>query len=202
MRGKIAPPSQHKPMKLARLFWVPVLALALAGPAPAQLIDVRQFSVEPAEEGYVVNANFEFILTPRLEEALNNGVVLSFVIEFELIRPRWYWFDEKTAGERLEVRLSFNTLLRQYRVSTGPVHRNFSSLADALNMVSRLRSWPVFERERVRPDVPYIAGLRMRLDPGQLPKPFQLSAITDRELTLASEWRRVPFTPAAARSVQ
>lgn len=189
-------------MMLARLLWVPVLALALAGPAPAQLIDVRQFSLEPAEESYVVNANFEFLLTPRLEEALNNGVVLPFVIEFELIRPRWYWFDEKTAGERLEVKLGFNTLLRQYRVSTGPVHRSFSSLADALNVVSRLRYWPVFERDLVRPDVSYIAALRMRLDSGQLPKPFQLSAITDRELTLASEWKRIPFTPAPTRSVQ
>jgi hypothetical protein len=99
------------------------------------------------------------------------------------------------------VKLGFNPLLRQYRVSTGPLHRNFSSLADALNVVSRLRSWPVVERDRVRPDTSYVASLRMRLDTGQLPKPFQLSAITDRELSLASEWTRLPFT-AAERAVQ
>ena len=189
-------------MMLARLVSVPLLALALAGPVLAQMIEVRQFTVEPAEESYVVNANFEFILTPRLEEALNNGVVLSFMIEFELMRPRWYWFDEKAAAERLEVKLAFNPLLGQYRVSTGPLHRNFSSLADALNVVSRLRSWQVFERDRVRADTSYVAALRMRLDTAQLPKPFQLSAITDRELTLASEWRRMPFTTVPERSAQ
>jgi hypothetical protein len=143
-----------------------------------------------------VNAAFEFLLTPRLEEALNNGVTLPFVVDFELIRPRWYWLDEKVASERLAIRLGFNPLLRQYRVSTGNLQIHFSSLADALNTVARLRSWPVFERDRVRSDTSYVAALRMRLDATQLPKAFQLSAITDRDLGLASDWRRISFTPA------
>jgi hypothetical protein len=182
-------------LTFARLLAVPILALLLALPARAQGIEVRQFVLEPAEEGYVVNATFEFLLTPRLEEALKNGISLTFVIDFELIRARWYWFDERVAAERLTVRLGFNPLLRQYRVSTGNLQLNFSSLADALNIVSRLRAWPVFERDRVRSDTGYIAALRMRLDTAQLPKPFQVSAITDRDLTLASDWRRISFTP-------
>lgn len=182
-------------MKLARLLSVPLLALALAGAVGAQGIEVRQFVLEPAQESYVVNATFEFLLTPRLEEALNNGVTLAFVIEFELIRPRWYWLDDRVASERLAVRLGFNPLLRQYRVSSGNLQLNFSSLADALNIIARLRNWPVFERDRVRSDTAYVAGLRMRLDSAQLPKPFQLSAITDRELALASDWKRIVLAP-------
>jgi hypothetical protein len=183
-------------MSLARLLAIPMLALVLAGGAGAQGIDVRQFTLEPAEESYVVNASFEFLLTPRLEEALNNGVSLPFLVDFELIRPRWYWFDEKVASERLAIRLGFNPLLRQYRVSAGNLQIHFSSLADALNTVTRLRGWPVFERDRVRSDISYVASLRMRLDTAQLPKPFQLSALTDRDLALASDWRRIGFTPA------
>lgn len=185
-------------MSLARLLAVPILALtlALAGAARAQGIDVRQFTLEPAEESYVVNASFEFLLTPRLEEALNNGVSLAFLVDFELIRPRWYWLDEKVAAERLAVRITFNPLLRQYRVSTGNLQIHFSSLADALNTVTRLRAWPVFERDRVRSDTAYVASLRMRLDTTQLPKAFQLSALTDRDLALSSDWKRINFTPA------
>jgi hypothetical protein len=33
----------------------------------------------------------------------------------------------------------------------------------------------------------------MRLDANLLPKPFQLSAITSRELTLESPWKRFTF---------
>jgi hypothetical protein len=35
----------------------------------------------------------------------------------------------------------------------------------------------------------------MRLDVTLLPKPFQLSALTSRELTLESPWRRFSFRP-------
>lgn len=185
-------------MMLARPLSAVVLIMALVSAARAQVIDVRKFALEPAEDGYVVNADFEFDLTARLEEALNSGVALYFVVEFELTRPRWYWFDERAASERLELRLSYNPLLRQYRLSTGSLHLASSSLADATNLMTRVRSWPVLERDRVQPDRSYVASLRMRLDTAQLPRPFQLSAMTDRDWNLASPWKRIAFVPVEA----
>ena len=44
-------------------------------------------------------------------------------------------------------------------------------------------------------DVTYQAGIRMRLDTAQLPKPFQLNAIASRDWTLASDWHRWSLTP-------
>jgi hypothetical protein len=174
-----------------------VLALLClsAGRALAQGIEIRQFALEPAEQVYTVNADFEVELTPRLEEALQNGVPLSFVVEFELTRPRWYWFDQKAASGRIEARLTYNPLLRQYRVATGPLQRNYTALADAMNVLTQVRSWPVFERDRVHSDTQYVASMRMRLDTAQLPKPFQITAITDRDFNLSSAWKRVAFTP-------
>jgi hypothetical protein len=43
--------------------------------------------------------------------------------------------------------------------------------------------------------VSYQAGIRMRLDTTQLPKPFQLNAIASRDWTLASDWHRWMITP-------
>jgi hypothetical protein len=189
-------------MTLVRLLTVPLLALVLAGAAFAQVVEVKRFALQPVAEEYTVNADFDFDLTPRLEQALNNGVALNFVFEFELIRPRWYWFDEKLAAARLDIRVSFNPLLRQYRVSSGELHRNFSSLADAVSSFSRLRNWPVVSRDRLDADKSYVASLRMRLDTAQLPKPFQLSAITDRDWTLSSEWHRIALTPPSTEAAQ
>ena len=177
-----------------------VLCLALSLPAHAQVIEVKQFALEATDEGHILNADFDLALTTRLEEALNGGVPLIFAVEFELIHPRWYWLDEKIASARIDVRLSYNALLRQYRLSTGSLQRNFSSFVDTMNTLTRIRSWLVLERDRIQPDVSYIAAVRMRLDTTQLPRPFQLSAITDRDLTLASAWKRRPFVPEAERS--
>lgn len=162
-------------------------------PVRADVISVKSVEIEQSDDGLILNADFEFDLTSRLEQALNSGVSLTFVVEFELARPRWYWFDEKAASERLQIKLSHNPLLRQYRLSTGALHQNFSSLADAMRTLSRVRSWQVMERDRIKPEASYIASVRMRLDTAQLPKPFQLSALTNRDWNLSSEWRRQAF---------
>jgi hypothetical protein len=188
---------------LMRALGASLLALCAALPpfcaadaAMAQAIEVRQFSLEPLDEGYAVSADFGLDLNSRLEEALNSGVPLSFVVEFELTRPRWYWFDEKTLAGRLEARLSYNPLLRQYRVTSGSLQRNYSALAPAMSALTQVRAWPVADRERLQPDTGYVASVRMRLDTAQLPKPFQITALTDREWTLSSPWRRIPFAPS------
>jgi len=185
-------------MVFARLMIVMVLWLGLQHNTRADIIEVPVFVLDARDDGYAVSADFEFELNVRLEEALNNGIPLYFLIEFELIRPRWYWFDARVASRQLRLRFSYNSLLRQYRISVGSLHQNFSALGDALRVLSRIRSWLVMEREQVRAGENYIAGLRMRLDTAQLPKPFQLSALTNRDLTLSSEWKRIPFIPLEA----
>ena len=174
-----------------------VAAGAVAGAAHADTIDVQSVDLESGDERYVLHADFGFELTSRLEEALNNGVSLNFLVEFELTRPRWYWFDEKTAAEKLELRLSYYPLAQQYRLTNGAQHQSFATLAEALRALGRVRGWQVLERERLSNGRNYVGAVRMRLDTAQLPRPFQVSAVTNREWTLASDWKRFPFTPLA-----
>jgi len=44
----------------------------------------------------------------------------------------------------------------------------------------------------------YEAQVRMRLDVTQLPKPFQVNAITNREWNLASDWHELAVPPELA----
>lgn len=91
------------------------------------------------------------------------------------------------------LRLSYHALTRQYRISRGALYQSFSSLTDALQVLSRVRSWQVLERAEMEAGTEYQAALRMRLDVTQLPKPFQVNALTSRDWNLASEWRRWPL---------
>ena len=165
-----------------------ILAVA-AMPARASEIVLREAGLRAVEEGLVLDADFEFELTPRLAEVVANGVPLYFQVEFELSRRRWYWFDEKTASARLQLRLSYHALSRQYRLSTGLLQQNFPTLEEALNVLKRVRNWLVVERT-VPLSGDYEAAVRMRHDTSLLPKPFQLSALTGRELHLESGWFR------------
>jgi hypothetical protein len=177
----------HRIAFLARLALL--LASFAACAARADEIEVRDVSLRATEEGLVLDADFAFELTPRLAEVVANGVPLYFRVEFELIRRRWYWFDDTTAARRLQVRLSYHALSRQYRLSTGLLQQNFATLEEALNVLKRVRNWLVVERS-VSLSGDYEAAVRMRHDVSLLPKPFQLSALTARDLHLDSAWHR------------
>ena len=173
-----------------------LLSLLAAGPAQADAIEVREIALRAVEEGMVLDADFDFELSPRLEEVVANGVPIYFRVEFELVRPRWYWFDEQAVSRLLQLRLSYHALSRHYRLSTGVppqqnlLQQNFATLEEALNVLKRVRNWLVVERSVSFSRADYQAAVRMRLDTALLPKPFQLSALTSRELHLESPWRR------------
>ena len=172
-------------------------ALAGAPVARADDIEITDVRLVATEDGVVLAADFAFDLNPRLAEAVTNGVPLYFAVEFELTRPRWYWFDEKAAVKRLQLRLSYHALSRQYRLSTGVLQRNYPTLEEALNVLRRVRNWQVVDRGAALADAAYEAAVRMRLDVTLLPKPFQLSALTSRDLNLESAWKRFTYRPPA-----
>lgn len=181
-----------------------LLASLTASLAHGDEIEVVDAKLRATEEGLVLDADFAFELTPRLVDIVANGVPLYFRVDFELTRHRWYWFDETTATRRLQLRLSYHALSRQYRLSTGLLHQSFATLEEALNVLKRVRNWLVVDRTVALSGADYEAAVRMRHDTTLLPKPFQLSALTGRELHLESAWRRftVPALEQAPAPVE
>jgi len=183
----------------ARTSWLALIAalwLALTPvPAAADGIEVRKAALVQADDGYFLEATFEIVLTAALEDALNKGIPLHFLVEFELIRPRWYWLNEKVANVNQRYRLSYNALTRQYRVGVGTLYQNFASLTEALEFLSRVRLREIADAGALRKDGAYTAALRMRLDTSQLPRPFQVSAVGSRDWSIGSEWFRWTVNP-------
>src|SRR5687767_12307364 len=112
-----------------------LLLLAVAGLAAAnafaQGVDVRKPTVTIEDNAFVLDAHFDITLTPTLEDALNKGVPLYFLLEFELIRPRWYWFNDRVVSLHQQYRLQYNALTRQYRLGVGNLYQNYASLPEA-----------------------------------------------------------------------
>ena len=142
-----------------------------------------------------LNADFDIQFSPRLEEAVTRGVPLYFVVEFELSRPRWYWFDEKPVKQSQTFKITYTPLLRQYRLSVGNLYQNFTRFDEVKRVLSRVRGWHVADKGAVKAEGVYQANLRLRLDTGQLPKPFQLNAVASSDWSLNSEWHRWTVNP-------
>lgn len=175
-------------------FLIALLGVLPARPAHAEAVEFHDARLATRDEGWALEADFDIELPGRLEEAVNKGVALFFILDFELTRPRWYWLDDKAAQFTQSYRLDYHALTRQYRLSSGlgSLYLSFPSLADALKVIARPRLFAV-ERARVRPGESYTASVRLRLDVTRLPKPFQVENLTNREWTLDSEWKRFGF---------
>jgi Domain of unknown function (DUF4390) len=150
-------------------------------------------------EGWLLNADVRFSVNARLEDLLEQGVPLYFVTELEAYRPRWYWKDELVLSSSQSVRLSYQAITRQYRVSRGPLSINFSNLSDALRAMGTVRSWRFADGKALVLRSRYEVYVRFRLDKSQLPKPFQLTMITDSDWVPVSEWKHFSFTTDPTR---
>lgn len=198
---------RKQPEPLAWLFGL-VLAFVLGlGTQSASAAEgeptFRRGTLTLGDDAYLLDVDFNLELTGRLEEIVNHGVPLYFVLEFEAVRPRWYWLSEVDAQKTRTSRLAYHALTRQYRLYNGSLYQSFPSLRDALTVLSRVRSWPVAERNQLKPGETYQLGVRLRLDWAQLPKPFQITTVAGWEWTLGSEWRRwLILAPTAPGPVQ
>jgi hypothetical protein len=173
-----------------------VLFAPLVAPARADdRIEVSHASVTTrtgADPGTYVEALFDLNLPPSLRDAVDHGIALYFMIDLEISRSRWYWFDKRLVDDSIQYRLSYSPLTRQYRLARGGLALPFDSLDEAMATLRRVSNWRVGDSNLLDGGKPR-ARIRLRLDTSMLPKPFQVSALTDPDWTMASSWFNLDF---------
>lgn len=187
-----------KKHELMALLLCAVLCFAMPLQARAEGINVKSAELEQVEEGYRLNTDFDIGLSPVLEDAVSRGVPLYFALDYEVVRPRKYWFDAtEVSGSKLW-KLSYNALTQQYRLSIGSFYQNFQTLDEAMRLLSRLRSIIINngDKNQLKKNTSYKVAVRLRLDVAQLPKPFQVNALGSRDWNLSSDWYNFSVTPS------
>lgn len=169
------------------------MSLGFAPHARAEGIEIRNADLVPVENGYQLHADFGIDFPNEVEDALNKGVPLSFLVEFQLVRPREYWFDREITTKTQRIQLRYHALSRQYLMNEGAHQKSFASLEEAMEELSRLRGWEVFTKSDIESGENYVASLRFRLDLSRLPKALQVEALSSEKWTLVSE--RYRWTP-------
>jgi hypothetical protein len=184
-----------RPERLLR--WVLcALTAVLAFAAQAEGV-IRSAEIVRGDGGYVLNADIDLELNPRLVDVISRGVSLYFTTEIVIERPRWYWLNATVVERSLDYRLSYHAITRSYRLSIGSIHRSFDNLESAVRTMQRVRNWQVADIEALQAGVSHEVSLRFRLDTSQLPKPFQVTAIGSSDWNIGTDWVRWTFLPGA-----
>ena len=146
LRSRAGLPTPPRPC--ARLLVALAASRSLRRCLRADTIPVESAELRVEEGEVLLSAEFDFALTPALEEALEKGIPLYFTIEFELVAHALLWFPEKVAEWSITYRVSYSALTRQYRVSSGPLGQTFESLDEVERFIGRVASRPVARARR------------------------------------------------------
>lgn len=182
-----------KPDHLARLVFGLLFVSFLSWAAASSLL-IKTAELIAIDEAYLLNADFELNLSEEAEDALNKGVQLNFLVEFQLYQPRKYWFDDEIVTRTDHVSFSYHALSRQYLLTRNNHQQTFTSLQEAKEEFVSLRGWKVFDKSLLNKDENYQAMLRIRLDTSKLPKPIQVDALGSESWNLVSQ--RYHWKPA------
>ena len=175
--------------KKIRLVVLSLLLLAFQPLAMAagSSITVKSADIQEVESNVELNALFDLNLAKEVEEALNKGVSLTFLIEFQLTSARKYWFDSVEASEHTKVTLSYHALSKQYLINRDNQQQSFVTLAEAKTELGIISDWPVIKKSALDKESAYKATLLIRLDKSKLLKPLQVDAISSEVWNISSQ---------------
>jgi hypothetical protein len=185
----------HCCKKIKQFLLVCLLALfATTAVAGKSSMNIRTAELVPIDDNYALNADVDIKFSNEIEQAIIKGFELNFIIEFQLVSPRKYWFDDEIATVRHEVTLSYHALSRQYLLVQDGQQKTFVTLDEATDELSDISNFKVLKKSDVEKGGIYKAILLMRLDYKKLPKALQVDALGLDEWKISSQ--RFEWTPS------
>ena len=98
-------------------------------------IELSDLALDLGSTRLNLDINARVRLSPTVEDGLDSGVPLTFLLDLRILQPRRYWLDKSLLTFQRQYTLTYYDLTRHYRVSAleDDLSRNFRSLSSALD---------------------------------------------------------------------
>lgn len=172
---------------LAALLWCASVLLAFASHAQGAPT-VTRMGVTRSVEGLFLDVSMDFALPALVQEALEQGIAMTFVADAQVTRARWYWADEQVSDVQRFMRLSYQPLTRRWRLSVSStpfsksglgvsVGQTYDQLPEVLAAMQRIARWNIADATVLDAEASYRVQFHFQLDMTQLPRPLQIGAL-------------------------
>lgn len=171
-----------------------LLFLSSINAVRATTFDIPSAHITKIGNGHVLNAIINYPLTPRVIEALDNGIPIVFFQEFKLLNitpllgEYWQW-EETLWRTKIRYELRYHALAQQYilqDLATGK-ERHFPSLDGTLHVLGKIQNFTLPPEHLVDTnDLTFL--LRSGIDLYALPTPMRPGAIISSKWHLTSPW--------------
>ncbi len=168
-------------------FWM-ILFLSSSTIASDNSLIIKTAEINSQFEAYFLNADFDLSFNDDLDEAIKKGIPVNFIIEFELKKPRKYWFEEEVTKKTKEILLTYHALSKQFTLTESENRLiAFDNLTQAKNELKKIKNWRIFDKSQIDDTEKYSAYLQVKLDQTKLPKQLQADITSNQEWQLASK---------------
>lgn len=182
--------------KNSKLLLLTVLLAASFQTAAEGISATRMQATLTSSGQMLVSSRFKTDLPDQLKQALNQGVPLTFTLNYQLSAPTIAAYRFKLgqlvgSDSSIQYKLSYHPLTNRYRVAVGTFSTEYNSLETALRGVGAVANWRVLGSGALSgvQAGEAKAEIRLALSTSQLPKPFQINALTSKSWQLDSGWQ-------------
>jgi len=157
--------------------------------------EVKNVSMELVADHYQLNADIIYRISPIAREALQKGVSLTWAVVIKTEEQGVLW-NSTIKKLSLSYQIQNHALLNIYSVK----HLNsgekevFSSLAGALNSMSKIRGLDILDKQRIKPENSYHVAIKAVFKHEALPVPLRPFSYFDSQWALSSShWTLWPL---------
>ena len=155
---------------------------------------INDIETERVADQYVVNGDIAYKLSPVVKEALKKGISISLTITMRLKKEGLLW-DSVVRELKLAYQIQNHALLNIYSVKS--LHADeknvFSTLAGAIDYISRIRDLPIVESSLVQEGQQYYIAAKVSFEHEKLPVPIRPFSYFDSQWALSSDWTLWPL---------
>jgi hypothetical protein len=173
-------------------------------------------SLQRDGDGLYINVSSSWQPSLSVVDALRRGIPMNFIMQAQVLKPRWYWWDKSVHTTTRSSRVAYQPLTRQWRISASTVssdevvgltslHQHVDNLDTALALISRVKHWRIAsasmlgDAQGAKEASDIQVRFTFKLDLSALPRPFQIGVTDNPDWSLNIDTLQdVPALPSAA----
>ncbi|NOQ35727.1 MAG: DUF4390 domain-containing protein [Methylococcaceae bacterium] len=180
-----------KVLKTFKVYVISVLIALFSQPLIANEFSaqIKSASLEKYKDWYELKATVDYKLSPIATEAIQSSIGLLWRLKIELKQTQTLW-DKTLINSEHSYEIRYHALLNSYSVTNQSTakSRRFTSLAAALDSMSRIRDIKVIKTNAIKKDTAYTVAIKLQFDREALPLPLRPVAYLYTDWDLSSDW--------------
>jgi hypothetical protein len=153
------------------------------------VLEVRSAYVNVDNGVFLLHARVEYPDGPAIQEALRDGITLTFELDTRVERRRRFWFDAEIVALTLRQELAYHAVSERYvvkEVRSGN-QQSYATLAEALRQLGTVDGWPILVEPQLNGGQ-YQVSVRAGVRRGRLPSSLRALMFWTNDWHRTSEW--------------